>query len=178
MTAPRQPGERACEHCGKPLTCNAELQERVEGYNAMLDETLTRAESAEAALAQAQRERDEFQRKYHEAMDVLTTWGNIDSAHATARMISAERSLAQAQDCKAEPCNACIACLKHACDLMDRHVSEQNAALAQARAALESTREALFSYRSLAYGYAPIKTLKEYDDEHERVLLPPPGDAQ
>jgi hypothetical protein len=46
--------------------------------------------------------------------------------------------------------------------------------LAQARAALESTREALFSYRSLAYGYAPMKTLEEYDDKHERALLPPP----
>jgi uncharacterized protein YoaH (UPF0181 family) len=49
-------------------------------------------------------------------------------------------------------------------------------ALALAREALESTREALFSYRSLAYGYAPMKTLEEYDDKHERALLPPPGE--
>jgi hypothetical protein len=56
-----------------------------------------RAEKAEAALAEAQRERDEFQRKYHEAMDVLTTWGNIDSAEAVARALQSERSQAQAR---------------------------------------------------------------------------------
>jgi hypothetical protein len=47
-------------------------------------------ERLEAEVATLTAERDEFQRKYHEAMDVLTAWGNIDSAHATARMIAAE----------------------------------------------------------------------------------------
>jgi hypothetical protein len=130
--AARLEGERALEE--HLVGCDAEALEWA------LTKANSRAQAAEAALAQAQRERDEFQRKYHEAMDVLTAWGNLDSAEAVARALQAER------------------------------------ALAQARAALESTREALFSYRSLAYGYAPMKTLEEYDDKHERALLPPPGE--
>ena len=39
----------------------------------------------------AERERDEFRRKYHEAMEIMSRWGNIDAAEATARLIAAEK---------------------------------------------------------------------------------------
>jgi len=43
------------------------------------------------ALRARAAERDGFQREYHEAMDILTAWGNIDSADAVARAIAVEQ---------------------------------------------------------------------------------------
>lgn len=37
-------------------------------------------------------ELEQFKRKYHEAMEVLSRWGNIDAAEATARLIQAEKA--------------------------------------------------------------------------------------
>lgn len=42
-----------CEHCQQPMVCPAGTAERIAGLEAMLDETLTRAEQAEAKLAAA-----------------------------------------------------------------------------------------------------------------------------
>jgi len=58
---------------------------------AALDGTQTREEAVEAvatALAAVRAEGEEFRRKYHEAMDILTAWRNIDHADAVAQMLT------------------------------------------------------------------------------------------
>lgn len=49
---------RACPDCQQPLACPAGTAERIAGLEAMHEETLTRAERAEADLAVARQERD------------------------------------------------------------------------------------------------------------------------
>lgn len=49
---------RACPDCQQPLACPAGTAERIAGLEAMHEETLTRAERAEADLAAARQERD------------------------------------------------------------------------------------------------------------------------
>lgn len=41
-----------------------------------------------------QMERDEFRRKYHEAMDIMTAWKNIDHASAVAQLLKTQQDLA------------------------------------------------------------------------------------
>lgn len=50
---------RACPDCQQPLACPAGTAERIAGLEAMHEETLTRAERAEADLAAARQERNE-----------------------------------------------------------------------------------------------------------------------
>jgi hypothetical protein len=51
---------------------------------------------------EAIKERDEFQRKYHEAMLILTRWENLDSAEAVGRMIEAEKRADAAEEVSAQ----------------------------------------------------------------------------
>lgn len=55
---------RACPDCQQPLACPAGTAERIAGLEAMHEETLTRAERAEADLAAARQERNEAQSNY------------------------------------------------------------------------------------------------------------------
>jgi hypothetical protein len=141
--APRPAGEREIEELRRDLDAVERALISVEGLR-------ERAESAEAALAEARRERDEIG---DALLSVLEERPSSNGEWVHLVICSGDRR-------KPPGTSGCV-CLR---------------ALAQARAALESTREALFSYRSLAYGYAPMKTLEEYDDKHERALLPPPGE--
>ena len=45
------------------------------------------------AMEALQRERDEARRKYHEAMDIMSAWKNIDHAEAVARLLEANKAL-------------------------------------------------------------------------------------
>ena len=48
---------------------------------------------AQATVEALQRERDEARRKYHEAMDIMSSWRNIDHAEAVARLLVSNKEL-------------------------------------------------------------------------------------
>jgi seryl-tRNA synthetase len=53
---------------------------------------------AQATVEALQRERDEVSRKYHEAMDIMSAWKNIDHAEAVARLLEANKALDAERD--------------------------------------------------------------------------------
>jgi hypothetical protein len=48
------------------------------------------------------RDQTDFRRKYHEAMEILTRWENLDHAHAVAKLIEAEKEIARLKKLLAE----------------------------------------------------------------------------
>ena len=90
-------------HDWGPATCACgdTAAEMLARYRETLEEYVVALRQAQAASWQGdfqeackqrdaiQIERDDFKRKYHEAMDILTEWRNIDGAHAVAELQAA-----------------------------------------------------------------------------------------
>ena len=82
------------------VTSYADAQATVEALQAIIkqmgEQAARLAKDGMAAKAQVealQRERDEARRKYHEAMDIMSAWKNIDHAEAVARLLEANKAL-------------------------------------------------------------------------------------
>ena len=79
---------RACPDCQQPLACPAGTAERIAGLEAMHEETLTRAERAEADLAVARQERAEAQRGEQAWVEIAAQ----DARDAADRLAAAVRA--------------------------------------------------------------------------------------
>ena len=79
---------RACPDCQQPLACPAGTAERIAGLEAMHEETLTRAERAEADLAVARQERAEAQRGEQAWVEIAAQ----DARDAADRLTAAVRA--------------------------------------------------------------------------------------
>ena len=83
-------GETAHKHEQQVAIIQAEL-EQFQGIFGEHDEPPRSLAQARAMWDALKKEHDEYKRKYHEVMDIMGAWKNIDHAEAVARLLEVEK---------------------------------------------------------------------------------------
>ena len=159
---------KTCDNCGEPLAgpgiCDKAVGEQNRGLELMHEETLTRAEQAEAEVARLTREREEALKKYRESDDLRRD---------TARRRAEEQTEAHGWKVRAHTAEAALATLREAIG-----VSTPWPVADVLRRLADAADHLLSDHDCDAHGWEGVGIARDKAREYASALSAPPPEDQ